>query len=217
MSRRVPRGSVVGCLTRNPGVLGSSRTTSSWFFRGSVLGQDTSEPRKAWIMWAVAWYDWNTVKSGVKHHSINQSIQMSRILIKESNYVKFITIHPKWLELWPRNIHTDVCTYRNSHCDNYILLTASGINNNKTRVHGLKLLINNTTMKFHEILTKAKSDIRKNLNFTREPLFPWQSVVKKLNQILIKIGILQESPIFHGRASNWKKTKKHIDKNKGTW
>ena len=28
----VPRGSVVGCLTRNPGVLGSSRTRSSGFF-----------------------------------------------------------------------------------------------------------------------------------------------------------------------------------------
>ena len=40
----VPRGSVVKCLTRNPGVLGSSRTGSSGFFRGSVLGQDTSEP-----------------------------------------------------------------------------------------------------------------------------------------------------------------------------
>ena len=41
---RVPRGSVVKCLTRNPGVLGSSLTGSSGFFRGSVLGQDTSEP-----------------------------------------------------------------------------------------------------------------------------------------------------------------------------
>ena len=41
---RVPRGSVVKCLTRNLGVLGSSRTGSSGFFRGSVLGQDTSEP-----------------------------------------------------------------------------------------------------------------------------------------------------------------------------
>ena len=41
---RVPRGSVVKCLTRNPVVLGSSRTGSSGFFRGSVLGQDTSEP-----------------------------------------------------------------------------------------------------------------------------------------------------------------------------
>ena len=41
---RVLRGSVVQCLTRNPGVLGWSRTGSSGFFRGSVLGQDTSEP-----------------------------------------------------------------------------------------------------------------------------------------------------------------------------
>ena len=41
---RVPRGSVVKCLTRNPGVLGLSHTGSSGFFRGSVLGQDTSEP-----------------------------------------------------------------------------------------------------------------------------------------------------------------------------
>ena len=41
---RVPRGTVVKCLTCNPGVLGSSRTGSSRFFRGSVLGQDTSEP-----------------------------------------------------------------------------------------------------------------------------------------------------------------------------
>ena len=40
---RVPRGSVVKCF--NPGVLGSSGTGSSgFFFRGSVLGQDTSEP-----------------------------------------------------------------------------------------------------------------------------------------------------------------------------
>ena len=40
----VPRDSVVKCLTRNPGVLGSSLTGSSGFFRGSVLRQDTSEP-----------------------------------------------------------------------------------------------------------------------------------------------------------------------------
>ena len=43
-SQGVPRGSVAKCLTRNPGVLGSSRTGSSGFFGGSVLGQDTSEP-----------------------------------------------------------------------------------------------------------------------------------------------------------------------------
>ena len=59
--QRVPCGSVVKCLTRNPGVLGSSRTGSSGFFHGGVLGQDTSEPslvlvkpRKARIMRAVA-------------------------------------------------------------------------------------------------------------------------------------------------------------------
>ena len=38
------RGSVVKCLTCNPGVLGLSCTRFSGFFRGSVLGQDTSEP-----------------------------------------------------------------------------------------------------------------------------------------------------------------------------
>ena len=41
--RGVPRGPVVKCLTRNPGILGSSCTGSSGFFCGSVLGQDTSE------------------------------------------------------------------------------------------------------------------------------------------------------------------------------
>ena len=54
---RVLQGSVVKCLTRNPGILGSSRTRSSWFIRGSVLGQDNSEPQpdtgKMYIMWAV--------------------------------------------------------------------------------------------------------------------------------------------------------------------
>ena len=44
LSARVPRGSGVKCLTPNLGFLGSSRTRSSGFFRGSVLGQDTSEP-----------------------------------------------------------------------------------------------------------------------------------------------------------------------------
>ena len=43
---RVPRGSVVKCLTRNPGVLGLSCTESSGvFFRGSIFGQDTSKPQ----------------------------------------------------------------------------------------------------------------------------------------------------------------------------
>ena len=41
----VLRGSVVKSLTHNPGVLGSSRTGSSGFFHGRVLGQDTSEPQ----------------------------------------------------------------------------------------------------------------------------------------------------------------------------
>ena len=41
---RVLRGSVVKCLTRNSGVLVSSRSGSSGLFCGSVLGQDTSEP-----------------------------------------------------------------------------------------------------------------------------------------------------------------------------
>ena len=41
----VLHGSVVECLTRNQGVLGSSHTGSSEFFRGSVLEQDTSEPQ----------------------------------------------------------------------------------------------------------------------------------------------------------------------------
>ena len=41
---RVLRGSGVKCLTRNQGVLGLSRTGSSGFYRGSVLGLDTSEP-----------------------------------------------------------------------------------------------------------------------------------------------------------------------------
>ena len=42
----------------------------------SCSSQDTSEPslvmvkpRKAWIL--SPWYNWNTVESGVKHHSIN--------------------------------------------------------------------------------------------------------------------------------------------------
>ena len=43
-AHRVPRGAVVKCLTHNPGILGSSCTGSSGFIRGSVLGQDTSEP-----------------------------------------------------------------------------------------------------------------------------------------------------------------------------
>ena len=45
MQGGVLHGSVVKCLTRNPGVLGSRHTGSSGFFRGSVLGQDTPEPQ----------------------------------------------------------------------------------------------------------------------------------------------------------------------------
>ena len=45
----------------------------------------------------------------------------------------------------------------------------------------VKLLINNTTMKFHEILTKAERDISKNCNFTRNQLFSRteRQIVKK--------------------------------------
>ena len=80
-SVRVERGSVVKCLTRNPGVLGSNRTGSSGFFRGSVLGQDTSEPS---LVLVKPRRDMNNVicrrdmvESGVKHHSINQSKSVS--------------------------------------------------------------------------------------------------------------------------------------------
>ena len=78
----VLRGSVVKCLTRSPGVLGSSRTGSSGFFRGSVFGQDTSEPQPCT---GETQEDVNNVnscrdmteilfefESNVKHHSINQ-------------------------------------------------------------------------------------------------------------------------------------------------
>ena len=51
---RVPRGSVVKCLTLNPGVLGSSRTGSSGFFswecpwaRHFIAQPSTGESRKA--------------------------------------------------------------------------------------------------------------------------------------------------------------------------
>ena len=39
------RNSVVKCLIRNPGVLGSSHAGSLAFFRASVLRHDTSEPQ----------------------------------------------------------------------------------------------------------------------------------------------------------------------------
>ena len=44
-TNRVLRCSVVKLLTRNQGALGLSRTGSSGFCRGGVLGQDTSEPQ----------------------------------------------------------------------------------------------------------------------------------------------------------------------------
>ena len=40
----VLRGSVVKCLTRNPGVLGSSRTRSYGFFVGVSLGKTLQSP-----------------------------------------------------------------------------------------------------------------------------------------------------------------------------
>ena len=43
----VQRGSVVKCLTCNPRVLGSRHSGLLFFFRGSVLGQDTSEPQSS--------------------------------------------------------------------------------------------------------------------------------------------------------------------------
>ena len=57
----VLRGSVVKCLTSNPGVLGSSSTGSSGIFEGVSLGKTLQSPSlvlvkpgKTWIMWAVA-------------------------------------------------------------------------------------------------------------------------------------------------------------------
>ena len=41
----VLHGLVVKCLTWNPGVLVSNTSTSFGLFRGSVLGQDSSEPQ----------------------------------------------------------------------------------------------------------------------------------------------------------------------------
>ena len=71
------RGSVVKSLTRNPGVLGSSRTGSFGFFRWSVLGQDGAQPSTGETqesMNNVSCCSDMTEKNGVKHHSINQSI-----------------------------------------------------------------------------------------------------------------------------------------------
>ena len=71
--RGVLRGSVVNCLTRNPGVLGSSRTgiLSVFFFRGSVPGQDTAEPHPS------------TGESQRKHmNKVSCRLDMTEILLK---------------------------------------------------------------------------------------------------------------------------------------
>ena len=77
----VQRGSVVKCLTRNSGLLGSSRTGSSGFFVGVSLGKILQSPSLVLVklrkdMNNVSYRRdmTNTVKSSVKHHSINQSI-----------------------------------------------------------------------------------------------------------------------------------------------
>ena len=71
-------GKVFDWWSRGPGF------ESLWIlrvFHGSVLRQDTSEPqpsagetqeRQEWCELS-AWYNWNTVESGVKHYSVNQS------------------------------------------------------------------------------------------------------------------------------------------------
>ena len=66
----VLRGSVVKCLTRNPRVLGSNRTGSSGFFRGSVLGQDASEPQPS------------TGKPRKDMNNVNCRRDMTEILLK---------------------------------------------------------------------------------------------------------------------------------------
>ena len=74
------RGSVVKCLTRNHGVLGSSCTGSSGFFVGVSLGKTLHNPSLALVklrkdMNNVSCgrdIDLNAVESVVKHLSINQ-------------------------------------------------------------------------------------------------------------------------------------------------
>ena len=48
----------------------------------------------------------------------------------------------------------------------------------KKQGHMVRLLINNITMKFHEIFPKTEREISQNLNFTRNPLFPWQQQIE---------------------------------------
>ena len=69
-SYRIPRGSVVKCLTCNLWVLGSSHTGSSGFFHGSVLGQDTSEPSLV------------LVKPRKDMNNVNCRCDMTEILLK---------------------------------------------------------------------------------------------------------------------------------------
>ena len=66
----VLRGSVAKCLTRNPWVLGWSRTGSSGFFRGSVLKQDTSEPQPS------------TSETQVDMNNVSCHRDMTEILLK---------------------------------------------------------------------------------------------------------------------------------------
>ena len=54
----VLRGSVVKCLTRNPEVLGSSRSGSSGFFVGVSLGETLQSPS---LVLVKAWKDMNNV------------------------------------------------------------------------------------------------------------------------------------------------------------
>ena len=63
-------GKVFDSLSRGPGV-----------FCGSDLGQETSEPQLSTSETQERhecelslWYDWNTVESGVRHHSINRFV-----------------------------------------------------------------------------------------------------------------------------------------------
>ena len=61
---------VVKCLTRNPGVMGSSHTRSSGFFRASVLGQDTLEPQPS------------TVETQKRLNNVSCHCDMTGILLK---------------------------------------------------------------------------------------------------------------------------------------
>ena len=69
---RVSRGPVVKCLTCNPGILGSSHTGSAGFFRGSVLGQDTSEPSLVHVL----------VKLRKDMNNVSYPCDMTEILLK---------------------------------------------------------------------------------------------------------------------------------------